>query len=55
MLQSGVFDCHQWCIPLVSLSFTSGVGSLFAPFGKVEPQTQEELQASKRWHVCFSC
>ena len=42
-------------IALVFLSFNSGVDSLFASFGAVEPKTQEELQASKRWHVSFSC
>lgn len=42
-------------VTLVSLSFDSCVDSLFASFGAVEPQTQEELQASKRWHVSSSC
>lgn len=50
-----VFCCHQSYVTLVSLSSDSCVDSLFASFGAVEPQTQEELQASKRWHVSSSC
>lgn len=40
---------------LFLVSFDSCVYSLFASFGAVEPQAQEELQASKRWHVSSSC
>ena len=50
-----VYSCHQSRVTLVSLSFDSRVDSLFASFGAVEPQRQEELQASKRWHVSSSC
>lgn len=53
--ETGFFRCHQSYVTLVSLSFDSCVDSLFASFGAVEPQTQEELQASKRWHVSSSC
>lgn len=35
------------------LSFDLDMISLFASHGAVEPETQEELQASKRWHVFF--
>lgn len=47
----GLWFLVSFMCPSVSLSSGCSLISLFASFGALQPQTQEELQASNRWHV----